>query len=156
MLLIKYPLETFKFDPSIDISANLARCSKRVNAKNCSTGTSSSSILLRCPHGDSNPSFGLERATSWASRRWGHSAKRRNSTMPPRLRQRYATQPNQKVRLPHHNRTFHTHQAEFHLLVRLRKLPPSSLCAGAPARAAGSSPPWSWAAPCGTLPVWGP
>ena len=25
----------------------------------------------RCPHGDSNPGFGLERATSWATRRWG-------------------------------------------------------------------------------------
>lgn len=24
-----------------------------------------------CPHGDSNPSFGLERAASWSSRRWG-------------------------------------------------------------------------------------
>ena len=24
-----------------------------------------------CPHRDSNPSFGLERATSWATRQWG-------------------------------------------------------------------------------------
>ena len=24
-----------------------------------------------CPHGVSNPGFGLERATSWATRRWG-------------------------------------------------------------------------------------
>jgi hypothetical protein len=27
-----------------------------------------------CPHGDSNPGLGLERAASWASRRWGRRA----------------------------------------------------------------------------------
>jgi hypothetical protein len=31
--------------------------------------------LWECPQGDSNPCFGLERAASWATRRWGrHSA----------------------------------------------------------------------------------
>ena len=34
-----------------------------------------------CPQGDSNPCFGLERATSWAPRRWG--LKRGNSTTLP-------------------------------------------------------------------------
>ena len=29
-----------------------------------------------CPHGDSNPGFSLERATSWSPRRWGRSFKR--------------------------------------------------------------------------------
>ena len=28
-------------------------------------------MLRLCPHGDSNPGLSLERATSWASRRWG-------------------------------------------------------------------------------------
>ena len=28
-------------------------------------------MALLCPHGDSNPSLGLERAPSWAPRRWG-------------------------------------------------------------------------------------
>ena len=28
-------------------------------------------MTLLCPHGDSNSSLGLERAPSWASRRWG-------------------------------------------------------------------------------------
>ena len=27
--------------------------------------------IERCPHGDSNSSFNLERVASWASRRWG-------------------------------------------------------------------------------------
>ncbi len=27
-----------------------------------------------CPHGESNPGFGLERAASWAARRWGLAA----------------------------------------------------------------------------------
>src|SRR5689334_2406579 len=31
-------------------------------------------VTLLCPHGDSNPSLGLERAPSWAPRRWGHLA----------------------------------------------------------------------------------
>jgi hypothetical protein len=30
--------------------------------------------LLRCPQGDSNPCLGLERAPSWATRRWGRLA----------------------------------------------------------------------------------
>lgn len=28
-----------------------------------------------CPQGDSNPRFGLERATSWTARRWGRHEK---------------------------------------------------------------------------------
>jgi hypothetical protein len=34
--------------------------------------------LCKCPQGESNPCFGLERATSWAARRWG--LKRWNNT----------------------------------------------------------------------------
>lgn len=29
--------------------------------------------LEKCPHGDSNPGLGLERAASWSSRRWGRA-----------------------------------------------------------------------------------
>jgi hypothetical protein len=37
-----------------------------------------------CPHGDSNSSFSLERATSWSSRRWGlvQRAERQDFTIP--------------------------------------------------------------------------
>ena len=31
---------------------------------------------LRCPQGNSNPRFGLERAASWATRRWGPEVSR--------------------------------------------------------------------------------
>jgi two-component system, OmpR family, alkaline phosphatase synthesis response regulator PhoP len=32
------------------------------------------SVLRQCPHGDSNSGFGLERAASWSTRRWGRGA----------------------------------------------------------------------------------
>ena len=34
-----------------------------------------------CPHGDSNPGLGLERAASWSSRRWGQAPAKGNSNM---------------------------------------------------------------------------
>lgn len=42
-------------------------------------------VYVWCPHGDSNPGLSLERAMSWAARRWGHSGD--YSIMQGRVRQ---------------------------------------------------------------------
>ena len=40
--------------------------------------------LLLCPHGNSNPGLSIERASSWATRRWGHIPKRARLSRTPR------------------------------------------------------------------------
>ena len=45
-------------------------------------------MALLCPQGDSNPCLGLERAPSWAARRWGRLLYRRARLYPARFTKR--------------------------------------------------------------------
>ena len=79
--------ETWKLEPSCLTATRLRPTSARARwarstapptLRPVKKGNNKSACLFRhalsfhlCPHGDSNPGFGLERAASWASRRWG-------------------------------------------------------------------------------------
>src|SRR3546814_4595170 len=49
------------------------------------------------PHGDSNPGLRRERASSWASRRWGHRGPERGCLAPPVPRSKLARSEERRV-----------------------------------------------------------
>ena len=63
-----------------------------------------------CPQGDSNPCLGLERAPSWATRRWGLTKCIADSCQRCGLRRREAAQTSVRdCNIPHINRQRETH-----------------------------------------------